>query len=195
MKRNKQLRHLLLGSFVLLSCLLVAFVLDRYQKSATPDPVESPPKTTADLSMNQFHYTETRDGEPVWELRAESAEHDLATGLTRVNEIKVVFFDRNGLGDVTLSADQGVWQQEEKRLSVSKDVVLTSPEGYTCFADQLVYTESDAHLRSSGPVRLLSNQAEIRGVGLDINMLSKKLQLLADVRSTWNLKQLFREAG
>jgi lipopolysaccharide export system protein LptC len=195
MKRNKQLRHLLLGSFLLLSGLLAAFVLDHYQKSAEPEHADSPPKTTSDLSMNQFHYTETRDGEPVWELRAESAEHDLASGLTQVKDIKVVFFNRTGLGDLTLSAAEGDWLQQEKRLSVSKDVVLSSPEGYTCYADQLVYTESDAHLRSSGPVRLVSSQVEIRGVGLDINMISKKLQLLADVRSSWNLKQLLGEAG
>jgi len=195
MKRNQHLRQLLLGSFLLLSCLLVAFVLDRYQKSAAPEHVEALQQPSADLSIDQFHYTETRDGKPLWELTAKTAEHDLTSGLTRVKDVNMVFFNRAGLGDLTLTASAGTWQEQQRSLQITSDVVLKSTEGYTCYADQLTYTESDAHLRSSGPVRLLSNQVEFRGVGLDIDIRGKKLQLLADVWSSWNLERIFKEQG
>jgi lipopolysaccharide export system protein LptC len=195
MKRNQQLRQLLLGSFLLLSCLLIAFVLDRYQESAAPEHVEAPPQPSADLSIDQFHYTETRDGKPLWELTATTAEHDLTSGLTRVKDVNMVFFNRSGLGDLSLMAKSGIWQEQQRSLQITSDVVLKSPEGYTCYADQMIYTEADSHLRSSGPVRLLSKQVEFRGVGLDIDIAGKKLQLLADVWSTWDLERIFKEQG
>lgn len=195
MKRNKRLRQFLLGSFLLLSCLLVALVLVRYRDSAAPEQVEPPPVSSADLSIDQFHYTETRDGETLWELQADSAEHDLTSGTTRISDVRVIFFDRGGLGELTLTANEGIWLADQRRLQINSDVVLRSPDGYTCYADQLVYTESDAHLRSSGPVRLLSSQAELRGVGLDIDLVNKKLRLLADVRSFWDLGEIIKERG
>lgn len=195
MKRNKQLRQVLLGSFLLLSCLLFAFVMDRYQKSTAPDRVEAPPSSSADLSIDQFHYTETRDGKPLWEMNAETAEHDLSNGLTRVQGVKVVFFTHDAPGNLTLTAREGVWQEQQRRLQIQSDVVLQSPERYTCYADQLIYTEADSHLRSSGPVRLVSSQVELRGTGLDIDIAGKKLQVLADVWSSWDMGRLLKEQG
>jgi len=195
MKRNQQLRQVLLGSFLLLSCLLLAFVLDRYQKSAVPERVEAPPTSSADLSIDQFHYTETRDGKTLWELNAKTAEHDLSTGLTRVQDVKVVFFTHDTPGNLTLTAREGIWQEQQRRLQIHSDVVLQSPDRYTCYADQLIYTEADSHLRSSGPVRLVSSQVELRGTGLDIDVAGKKLRLLADVWSSWNMIRLLKEQG
>jgi len=195
MKRNKQLRQILLVSFLLLSGLLFAFVLERYQSNTAPEHVDSPPPAKADLSFNRFHYSETRDGEPLWELSAASADHDLTTGLTRVKDVTAVFYGQGGRGKMTLTADRGTWQESERKLRISSDVVLKSPDGYTCYADQLVYTEADSHLRSGGPVRLLSSQVEMHGVGLDIDIPGKKLQLLADVWSSWDLQELLKEQG
>jgi len=160
-----------------------------------PEHVEASPQSSADLSIDQFRYTETRDGKPLWELTARTAEHDLTSGLTRVKDLNMVFFNRSGLGDLSLMAKTGVWQEQQRSLQITSDVVLKSPEGYTCYADQLTYNEADSHLRSSGPVRLLSKQVEIRGVGLDIDIAGKKLQLLADVWSSWDLERIFKEQG
>lgn len=193
MKQNRTLRILLLSSFLLLSFFLAAVIYNRYSGNVEPQTPPPVPESKADLSITTFHYSESRDGVTLWELNADSAEHDLARGETRIKGIRATFYNHNTGDKVELTAARGVWLGGQRQLRVEKDVVVKNAAGYACYADNLVYSEADSHLRTDGPVRLESDQAEVEAVGLDIDLKHRTLHLLADVRSSWQIAMLLKE--
>jgi len=184
MNSNRTIRNLLVAGILLLSCVLVATILVRYRGHDIPDAADLAP-ISADLSLSQIDYTETRDGEPVWTLQAASAAHDFSQERTQVEDIHLVFFRQNQLGDMELTAKSGEWRAQQGELDVRDDVVVRSQGGYICYADRLTYSEKDRMIRTSGPVRLVGETMELRGTGMELDVVNNRVRLLSDVWTRW----------
>jgi len=184
MKSNLPIRTLLLAGMAIVTLGLLGSILLRYQGHDVPQ-VDTPVATEADLRLDRIDYTETRDGKPFWSLQADSADHRIADGVSRVHNIRLTVFDQGELGDLRLTARQGNWQDPPGILEVSGDVVVTSTSGYTCYADQLVYSKLGQTLTTTGPVRLVGNGIEIEGIGMKMDVLSRQVSLHSAVRSSW----------
>jgi len=184
MNSNRTLRNFLVAGILLLSCALVATILLRYRGHDLPDAADLAP-VRADLSLEQVDYTETRDGKAVWTLRADSAAHDCSQDRTQVENIHLVFFRQDRLGDMELTAKTGEWRAQQGELDVRDEVVVHSQVGYTCYADRLTYSEKDRMIRTDGPVRLVGGTMEIRGTGMELDVDHNRVRLLSDVWSRW----------
>lgn len=184
MNSTRTLRKLLLAGILLLSCALVATILVRYRGHDLPDPADLAP-VRADLSLNQIDYTETRDGRPAWTLKADAASHDFSREQTEVENIHLVFFRQKQLGDMKLTAKSGAWRSQSGVLDVRDDVVVHSQGGYTCYADRLTYSEKDRMIRTDGPVRLVGEHMELRGVGMELDVDRSRVRLLSQVWTRW----------
>jgi len=177
-------RTLLLAGMALLVAGLVASILLRYQGHEDL-PSATPVASEADLRLDKIDYTETRNGKPFWSLQADSADHRMADGVSHINNIRLVVYDQGELGDLRLSARQGSWQDPPGLLEVSGDVVVSTTNGYTCFAEQLVYSKPDQTLTTDGPVRLVGNGMEIEGIGMAMDVISRRIALHSAVRGSW----------
>lgn len=183
MKAGQQLRKFLAGGIVLLSVALVVMIMLRYQKVENPPVTAETPK--ADLSLAKIEYTETKDGQPSWNLQADSAAHELADGVTQIENVRLVFFGEKDLENLVLTARNGEWRSENGQLKVLGDVVISSPRGYTCYTDWLNYSERTRRLTTDAKVRLVSANLEMTGRGMEMDVPSQTLQLLAEVWTRW----------
>jgi lipopolysaccharide export system protein LptC len=184
MKPHRNIRNILAGGMVLLSVALAVVIFLRYQSAAPPARVETP-VPQADLSLKKIQYTETRDGTPAWNLQADSAAHELGDGITRIENVRMVFFGQGSADDLQLTAKHGEWQAATGQLKVMDQVVVSSPKGYTCYTDDLTYSEQKREMSTDGPVRLVSKDLEMTGTGMKFDVVRRTVHLLANVWTRW----------
>jgi len=66
-----------------------------------------------DLTLKNIKYTKTLDGEPLWTLEADSADHSMGEGVTRIKNVRMVFHDQR-MGEIVLTADRGSFSLKGK---------------------------------------------------------------------------------
>ena len=98
-------RNLLILVLFLVVSAMSIFVLRYYREWEPVTTFESIPENV-DLTLKNINYTKTRDGKPLWTLVADSAAHSMEDSITRIENIRMVFFDPDH-GDIVLTADQG----------------------------------------------------------------------------------------
>lgn len=182
MFRKIPARHLLIAAVLLLAGALAVLVARNYRGFSPEEIVESLPRNV-DLSLQEISYTETREGVRRWTLIADSAAHSAGEGITRIENIRMTFYDVDGLGDLTLTARQGEFRIEEREVEVRGEVVVKSPKGYTVYTEELHYREADRTASTEVPVRLLSETMEVTGTGMRLDLRDQTMELLDDVKA------------
>ncbi len=183
-------RHSLLIILVLVALGLACLVGKGYHAPpATPD---AGPEKGADVTLDNIDYTETRDGRPYWRLQAARGSHDLSTGTTRLEQVQVVFFGTDPERDLKLKADTGVWNRQTGELEATGHVEARDERGYTVRSDRMYYDRQKRLVWTDGPVHLTGTGVEVKGRGLRLDIDARRLTLLADVWSRWQL-DLVRE--
>ncbi|TYO99506.1 LPS export ABC transporter protein LptC [Geothermobacter ehrlichii] len=185
---------MLLVAFVVLAVLL-AFVVGRRYQPVEEAITTAQPAGDADLSLDNIDYTETRNGRAVWRLRAVGGSHDLQAGVTRLRQVDLVFYGREGRGDLRLTADRGVWDSRSGRLEAFGHVRASDDRGYVLTSERMFYDQNRRLVWTDGPVRLTSTAMEVRGRGLRLFVDQRRLRLLSDVWSRWQLGPLAEERG
>jgi LPS export ABC transporter protein LptC len=184
MKKKLNIRNLL-GLLIIAGVLVLVLTVLRNQDRFSPGAVLETVAPEADLALRRIHYTETRDGVRRWTLDADSAQHDVGAGVTRIENIRVAFHPENGDGaDTTMTAREGTVRIEAGELFLLGNVVVQSPDGYTVETESLRYHEAERQIRTSDPVRLVSEGMEMTGTGMILNIHEQTFTLLADVRAT-----------
>ena len=98
-------RNIVIFAILSLSVVLTARAL-LHSRILVPESTFELIPDNVDLTLKNITYTKTRDGEPLWTLVANSAAHSTEEGITRIEDVRMVFFDRKG-GDMRLTADRG----------------------------------------------------------------------------------------
>jgi LPS export ABC transporter protein LptC len=135
-----------------------------------------------DLTLKNITYTKTRNGVPLWTLRADSALHSNETNSTQVKNVRVVFFDKE-TGNIKLTADRGALLPEQHAVTVSSNVVVVNPQGSTLRTDYLRYEEDSNILHTDRIVTITGDNFTVRGRGMQIDVIARTLVLLSDVKA------------
>lgn len=181
MRKRLHLRNGLAVVILALAAALALVIVSHLRGNAPEEVLESLPKNI-DLSLQKIDYTETRDGQPVWTLRADSAAHNLKEGVARIENVQVTFYDKR-FGNLSLRADHGELATEKREVTAMGHVVIHNPRGYSFYTDRLEYHESDRIIRTDQPVRLVSANGVISGRGMRLNVGNRTVTLLDDVRA------------
>ncbi len=181
MKKRLQLRNGLAIVILALASALALFIASNLKGNAPEEVLEGLPKNV-DLSLKKIDYTETRDGKRTWTLTADSAAHNLAEGVGRIENVHMTFFDQR-LGELSVQADHGELEPEKREVTATGNVVVRSPAGYSFYTERLEYRESDRLISTNLPVRLEAPTGIIRGRGMRLNVVDRTLTLLADVKA------------
>jgi len=182
MSRRLNIRNILAFVILVLAGTLTVTVIRNFQGPSPDEALEALPRNI-DLSMKEIRYTETSDGNRRWMLVADSAAHSMGEGVTRIENINMVFFDRRGNEDVILTARSGSFQVDSRQVEVHGDVVVKSPRGFVLYTEHLTYGEADRMIHTSDPVRMVSEGMELTGKGLRLNVDNHTLELLSSVRA------------
>ncbi len=159
---------------------LVVIVVYNFRGDLPDRPFATPPHNV-DLSLKQFQYTETTDGRPRWSLDADTAGHSLKEARTRIENLRMSFFDQAGSENYTLSARQGWIDTQSQQVGVAGEVVVTDREGRRFYTETLRYHSDQSLLQTDDPVRLASDRMVLTGQGLRIDVEGRRIEIPAQV--------------
>lgn len=136
---------------------------------------------TADLSLEEIHYVETKGDKKAWELRAKSGQHFRQDDYTTLQDLTVTFYAGEGR-IVTLRGDEGS-MKGRKEIEVRGDVVITSSDGYRVTTDSLRYEEEKQQISTDDPIILEGKGLQVKGVGVVVDLTTQKLRILRKVQT------------
>ena len=96
MKAKLTLRNVLGFVIVLMALSLALTVVHNFRGGLPEEILDALPKNV-DLALKKIDYTETRDGVRRWNLTADSAEYNVKSGTTVVQNVSMTFYDEKGL--------------------------------------------------------------------------------------------------
>ncbi len=167
---------------VILSIVWLTLRVLRDDRVMGPDDALELISENVDLTLKNISYTKNRAGEPLWTLVADSAAHSMEDGITRIQNVRMIFFDQED-GDIELTADFGNLMPEIRKVTVSSNVVVTSASGNTLQTDYLEYDETGNILQTDSKVKINFDQIVATGKGLQMDVIERTLVLLNDVKA------------
>jgi LPS export ABC transporter protein LptC len=143
--------------------------------------VKKDANTAADLTLEDIHYVETKGKKKEWEIRAKSGQHFREADYTTLEDLAVTFYGEEGRV-ITLKGNKGS-MKERKEIKVWGDVVITSSDGYRVTTNSLLYDGAKQQITTEDPVMLEGKGVEVRGVGLVVDLKTKKISILRKVQT------------
>jgi LPS export ABC transporter protein LptC len=135
-------------------------------RQAPPAPPADP--STADYQIKEVRINETLEGNLRWTLEAERADVFDKTQRTLLRKVVIHLYSKDG--DWTVTADEGVLDNDKRDVSLSGNVVIASSDGLHMTAPQLSWRNQDRHLFTDDPVQIRRAGTTIVGRGLDLHM-------------------------
>ncbi|MFZ3209086.1 MAG: LPS export ABC transporter periplasmic protein LptC [Geobacteraceae bacterium] len=184
MRKLKKIRHLLALAIVVATLLLVATIaVKMYQGKRSARTLPQLPRNI-DLSMQQLHYTETRNGVKKWDLLADKAEYDRKSDLTRLTGIRMVIAGDRRFGELTLIADRGEYHNTTRDVRLIGHVEAKSTVGMEFKTGHLSYNAARAMLQTTDRLRFTDGSLTVEGVGLELMTEKKSMKILSGVIAT-----------
>ena len=143
-------------------------------------------KTTTDdakVSLNNFEYSDVREGNARWVLRAATASYFVERQETVLSRVKAVFYLRDG-GKVELKGDEGVFHNDNNNMAVSGNVRVRHEDGYTLVTDHLIYSRDKELLHTEAPVFVEGEGISLKGLGMRVEIGRRKLSILSQIETT-----------
>lgn len=173
----------ILGVLILLSVVTLVAVLWRNIDRVDPQQLVEALPDGVELALDDLHYTHNEDGQRLWTLDAENAEYLKEGQRVLLQQVKLHYYRNNSFGEVELTADRGVFDQTVNSLDVEGNVIVTAARGEQLFTERLHYDDKARLLTTEEPVRMLSEQMELSGRGMIVDLDQGRMQVLHDVRS------------
>ncbi len=187
MKRIKQ--FLIFSIIAMITVSVVTFAVNRNQ-GKTDSLSGIPTPSSADLSIDKIHYTQTNAEKKAWELIADSAQYFKKKSYTELIKVKATFYDQGG-GTITLTGERGTISNDNKDIKITGNVVATSSRGYILRTNSLNYLADQKKIITSDHVEITGEKMRVEGDGLTMDLLKEKLAILKNVKSSFLDMKLF----
>ncbi|KIH76570.1 hypothetical protein GFER_10410 [Geoalkalibacter ferrihydriticus DSM 17813] len=170
-------------AIVALLLVLGVLVFRNLPRGTLEDDIAAP-LLDADLALQTFEYTETRAGLRQWSIEGDAAGFRQVSNEALIENLRVFFFDESGEDvEVTLTARHGRIDIDARELRVWEDVVVRGGDDYTLYTQSLEYQDAQKLAVTSDPVRIVSRGFDIRGHGLRMDVVTRRVEILADVEA------------
>lgn len=165
-----------------------ALILAALLLAGCADP-DTPGKTVGDESgvereIKGFTLSETQAGRPVWELHAATAWRVPRDTQTHLEEVEVLFYDREGNRDSRLTSRRGRVDESTGVMTATDDVRLVSVRGDTLTTQELSYYKDQDLVRGPGSVRLAKPDRILTGFEFEAKPDLTTYEIRRDVHIT-----------
>lgn len=183
MAKINKIRHVL-ATIIILAILYLAVSLVLKLTQTMPQDTRLPvlPRNI-ELSLNNIHYSEVKDGVKKWELFADKGEFDKAKNVTLLMAVRFVLPDTGSNGTITLTADHAEYQNETKNVTLSGNVLARSDSGMEFTTSRVFYDASRALVTSQDRVRYTDGRLTVEGIGMELAVRTKNVKVLRDVQA------------
>jgi LPS export ABC transporter protein LptC len=192
----RRLSIIFLVVFVALLAGLSAVVALRVR--GRPAPAPPPAEAKADYRVSEIHINETLEGSLRWSLDADHAEVYDKRQETLMRRVAIRVFSKDA--EWTVTAAEGVLNNESRDVALKGDVVVTSRDGLRMTTDSLRWRNKERALETQDPVEITREGTTISGRGLDVRMeeqhavLGRRVRVVITNRTNANLA-LFPRSG
>jgi len=175
-------KKLFVGGGILLAGAFFLYVLGAGHKEEVALKVLS---DRVDLQIKDFHYTEVGNPDLTWEINADRARYIKKDDVTLFENVtvKIVF---SGGGVYTLTGRNGSLHTDTKDIDIYGNVVVLSDGGGRFETASLHYTHNDGDgmIHTKDVVRMTRPGTDVRGIGMNLSLKSRKVTLLSGVSAT-----------
>jgi LPS export ABC transporter protein LptC len=177
-------RNLLLLLALLLAVALAAIIMVRYRPPVEIAEVTKALPEGVKLALQDIDYTHTEGGVARWRLVAKQAAHHGDNKEMAISDLRLTFFDEQGIEQGTLQARNGRVSDDFTVVEVQDNVEIVSQSGYTLRTEHLVYDHAERLIRTDAAVHLKSKALQLDGVGLDLDLATRHLRVRSRVHAT-----------
>jgi len=188
-------RHLLLLLALILAGALAAIVALRYRPAGQLAEVVKALPSGVDLALQDINYTHSEAGVARWRLVAKQVQHRAEQQGMVVADLQLTFFDPEGVEQGKLTARNGQVNADFSVVEVRGEVQIVSRNGYTLQTDHLTYRQEDRSIHTDAPVRLISTDMQLDGVGMTVDLAKQRLQVHNKVRAVVQAQPKKRESS
>jgi len=194
---NNSLRHKAATKYTLLSTflLLLAVLLFFFLKHATEPPdLEKPPapgQSEAELSINRFRHTATRQGRTEWTLEADSAEY-FSDSRVRLKSIALTFFPSSDQPETHLTAEKGLLDLKTHDMDISGNIIVENRR-YRLETEILHYCHESHIIATKTPAHIEGQTLALNADTMTFNLKSGKMECLGDVKGTLSGQNNFND--
>ena len=175
MKAKKLLRKLLLLVSVSLIILITVFLLKNKHKLPKSIDVKIV-KTGIDVSIENFHLIEEKEGKKQWELNADKAEVINSKGITRLRNIELNFFQKSG-NKLLVFADKGIIQNNNNNIELTGNIEVSNSDGYKLKTDNLNWISDKKTIQTDDLIEISGKDLSISGKRMTVNVESEVFKI------------------
>lgn len=174
---------------VVASLLVIGTILLRMDHGMVPKlPVRKLP-LQVDISLQKFHYTETKQGVKRWDLAAEKAEYNKKKDQTSLAVVRLTVAGGAKFGDLVITADRAEYHNGTRNVVLSGKVTGVSSKGIRFSASNVSYLASRSLLVSEDRVRFSDGGNELEGVGMEFQTQTRRFKLKKDVSAVFRQQE------
>ena len=180
MKTKKLLKKLLLLVSLSLITLMAVFLIKNRNKLPKSFNVEIV-KTGINVSIEDFHLIEEKEGKKQWELNADKAEVVNSKGITRLKNIEVNFFQKNG-DELFVSADKGIIQNGNNNIELIGNIKVSNLDGYRLTTEKLKWTSDKKTILTDDEIEISGADLDITGKRMTVDVENEIFEIYGGVR-------------
>lgn len=140
-----------------------------------------------DQEIDGFTLIQTRDGEKQWSLAADHALIYDETDRVEAEELRIEFFNAEGLVVSVLTATRGILMRKTNDMEALGNVVVTRDDGTTLRSERLSWNDVKRKIETREFVEVTKGDDVMTGVGLecdaDLENIRVKSEFKAYVRT------------
>jgi LPS export ABC transporter protein LptC len=150
----------------------------------------------ADAALRHFTYTQIEEGQPKWDLEAESGTHDAKRNVTNLVDVRAEFFGEDPNESLTMTADSAQASLNNETIEARGNVVVTTASGHQLRTSVLEYSKRikedtgsqdnssfDGVIHTAEKVDFETDKMRIKGLGMTYQIGPRFLQIHSDVRA------------
>lgn len=180
---QRWVRRGLLALSVVLACFLAYLLVTNSTMVSTPTAAAPGSMDTADATISQFTFTQTKGDTVQWQVQAQEARLFERDRRAMLRVVAVTLFGRRGK-ELTVTGDEGTLNTETKNFELanrSEPLVIQTESGYVIYTNHLTWTDQTREIRTQDPVRIVGHGLEVMGRGLLGHLDREEFEVLEDV--------------
>lgn len=167
-KDKKSIAYIILFSIIIFACFW-AFISAGLITKSFKTKIVSQTYKNKEANIESLLVTETKNGEKLWELYADSGMYTDENGIVLLQYIIGNFYN-NKTVTASFKADKGTYNSNKKQIILYDNVVLVYKDGTNISAERITYSGKNEDIVAAGNVRIeRPNEAVIWGTKAVLN--------------------------
>lgn len=151
-KDKKNIAYIVLFSIIVIACLWAFISAGMITKSFKTKIVEQTYQNK-EANIENLLVTETKDGEKLWEMYAETGRYSDSDTIVLLEGIIGNFYEEKKV-KASFKADRGTYHTIKKEIILYSNVVLVYDDGTNIMTDRITYAGKDQDIVAQGSVRI-----------------------------------------